>query len=85
MKPAQQIQAQHDQDDSMSNWNPIDTAPKDGTPVRLMCESQPSYGEHLMKWSKRNKRWECKVFAIMRAVTGWWDEAAAPPTHWQPA
>lgn len=62
---------------------PIESAPRDGTPVLLSAESKPEYGEHLMYWSVRSKRWECKVFAPLRSTTGWWDEAASPPTHFR--
>jgi hypothetical protein len=64
-------------------WMPITEAPRDGTPVILQAETNPEYGEHLMYWSLRNKRWECKVFTVMRATTGWWDEACNPPTHFR--
>jgi len=65
-------------------WQPIKTAPRDGTPVRLKCDARPDFGEHCMAWSRRN-RWEGRAFAICRSVATWWDEAAPQPTHWQPS
>ncbi|WP_194723941.1 hypothetical protein [Noviherbaspirillum malthae] len=50
------------------DWMPIVDAPLDGTPVILRAETNPEYGEHLMRWSKRNKRWECKVYVEIRKI-----------------
>jgi hypothetical protein len=66
-------------------WQPIETAPKDGSPVFLKCATRPDYGEHLMWWEKTAKRWQTWLFAPARKVIGWWDEAAEPPTHWRSA
>jgi hypothetical protein len=62
---------------------PISEAPRDGTLVLLSADTNPEYGEHLMYWSQKNKRWECKVFAPLRVTTGWWDEECNPPTHYR--
>ncbi len=62
----------------------IAEAPMDGTFVYLRCDTHPEYGEHLMCWSRLNKRWECQLFAPMGARIGWWDETCEPPTHFRP-
>jgi hypothetical protein len=31
----------------MSEWQPIKTAPKDGTPIRVLLESTVAYEEHI--------------------------------------
>jgi hypothetical protein len=67
----------------MSAWQPIETAPKDGTPVRLKCEAHPEFGEHLMWWEAKSERWECDLYAPMRKVRAWWDLEQPQPTHWK--
>lgn len=64
------------------DWQAIESAPRDGTPVQLKCETHPEYGEHLMYWDARRRRWAGYAFAVMRRVDTWWDEEAAQPTHW---
>lgn len=64
-------------------WEPIASVPKDGTIVWLKCEHKPEYGNHLMEWSKRRKRWEGTVFAPCRRIKTWWDEDVEQPTHWK--
>ncbi len=61
------------------DWQPITTAPVDGTPIVLKCESRPDFGSHVMAWSQRRKRWEGEAFAMVRVVPTWWDEAAEQP------
>lgn len=64
-------------------WQPIETAPRDGTVVRLKCAARPEFGEHAMKWSQFRMRWEGVIFAPMRRIYIWWDEKAEQPTHWR--
>ncbi len=64
-------------------WNLIASAPKDGTPVFLLCEHKPEYGHHIMWWAKKKKRWEGVVWAPCRKIKTWWDEDAEQPTHWK--
>jgi hypothetical protein len=63
-------------------WRPIETAPKDGTP--LLLKSQTYEPGEIFWWAKRRKRWECQLFAVARTVPGWWSEDDEQPTHWQP-
>ena len=67
----------------MTSWHPIETAPRDGTIIRLKCAAHPEYGEHAMYWDSPAQRWEGMAFAPARAVKTWWDEAAEQPTHWK--
>ncbi len=64
-------------------WQPIETAPKDGTPIRLKCELRPDFGEHLLYWDGRNKRWAGYDFTAMGSRDTWWDESQPQPTHWR--
>lgn len=63
------------------DWQPIETAPKDGRAVFL--KSPQHAPRHVFRWSGKNRRWECKIYAIARAVDGWWDTDAQQPTHWR--
>lgn len=67
----------------LTSYNLIESAPRDGTPVILVCESHPEFGAHVMAWSKANNRWEGWAFAIARRVKTWWDVAQPQPTHWK--
>lgn len=69
----------------LSNFEPIESAPLDGTKVIVACEGHPEFGAHLMGWSKIHRRWEGWAFALMRKVPTWWDESQPQPTHWKPA
>lgn len=68
----------------LSTFFPIDTAPRDGTPVILICDTHPEFGAHVMAWSKSRKRWEGWALALVRKVRTWWDESQPQPTHWKP-
>jgi hypothetical protein len=69
---------------SDSEWLPIETAPRDGTVVKLMCESSPTTGVQVMYWSEKNRRWEGMAFTVMRPVRVHWNETGDQPTHWMP-
>lgn len=66
-------------------WRKIESAPRDGTPIRLKCEPRPEFGEHLMWWEPEAERWAGYALALACRVDTWWDEAAEQPTHWAPA
>ena len=77
-----------------SNWQPIETAPKDGTRVRLWQPGNPGWSEdgYFYKW-KRLEEWR-SVRAIPHAGRGpsgsgeqaetVWKPQVLTPTHWQP-
>lgn len=68
----------------LSDFEPIETAPRDGTKVLVACDAHPEFGAHLMGWSKARTRWEGWAFALMRKVPTLWDEVQPQPTHWKP-
>ena len=68
---------------NMSDFAPIESAPRDGTKVIVACEGHPEFGVHVMGWSSANRRWEGQVFALMRKVPTWWDESQPQPTHFK--
>ncbi|MBV7542209.1 hypothetical protein [Acidovorax sp. sic0104] len=61
----------------LNEFEPIERAPRDGTPVILACEGHPEFGSQLMAWSGANRRWEGHAFALLRKVPSWWDGNAA--------
>lgn len=73
----------------MSNWQPIETAPKDGTRVLLWCAAERV--AHIAKWyTERIERWErVDNDTQVRRVedTGFWSyegDRGWNWTHWQP-
>lgn len=57
-------------------WQPIETAPKDGSPVVALCDNAPCrilFQEGVWIWFKR-----------ARSVDGGWEWAKVEPTHWLP-
>ena len=69
----------------LSDFEPIESAPQDGTPVILACDAHPEFGAHVMAWSTANKRWEGWAFGVVRKVKTWWDVGQPQPTHWKAA
>lgn len=67
-----------------SVWQPIKTAPRDGTLVHLRC---PKYGEvrALWHWDVCNERWATSIHGVMGIVRACWDEHAQQPTEWKSA
>lgn len=63
-------------------WQPIFTAPKDGSIVRLR-DSRHVYN-CAMAWNKRRKRWEGMAFSTMGSTKTWWDEGFIAIHEWQP-
>lgn len=66
-------------------FNPIDTAPRDGTAVYVLREDRPLWGSHLLGWNPKSKRWEGMSFATMGPLKIFWDTKLVQPTHWLPA
>ncbi len=65
------------------NWQPIETAPKDGTLVLLRnAEHAPMQA---LGWNRQTKRWEGKAFTALGVRRVVWDEESAPPTEWRAA
>ena len=56
----------------MSEWQPIETAPKDGTCVMTYTDGLDPIFEQLPMYWDRDKGWVCCVGYDMM------------PTHWQP-
>lgn len=57
----------------MADWQPIETAPKDGTRVLLHTPDTHRYSPVLGSWSDFEERWE-----------EWGDYYPCYPTHWMP-
>lgn len=66
----------------MNNWQPISTAPKDGTLIRLRS---PKHGtvNALWEWDEVNQRWVTQIAGVMGWIRACWDEAAQQPSEWQ--
>lgn len=63
----------------MTDWRPIETAPKDGTIIFCACEGQFS----LAAWDSYCARWLAKVNGES-ARDYYGDEVAVEPDHWMP-
>ena len=76
---------------AMSEWQPIETAPKDGTPV-IIWQADGHHFEHRKSWrttpSAPIKYFDDQRYAIgyWRPWGGWGNRNAADvrPTHWRP-
>lgn len=74
--------------DAPEGYRPIDTAPRDGTPVQLWAEDADVNGA-VMKWNPtgRNAVFQPDVDGIWELLGGGmtWSEARGfGPTHWRP-
>lgn len=75
----------------MSEWKPIETAPRDGTVVQITAfeSNGEPYEIHTMQWGHIQKNW---LFAPGQ-VGMWvsppgdytWREGDGGPTHWRPS
>jgi uncharacterized protein DUF551 len=74
----------------MSEWQPIETAPKDGTAILV-------YGPELLRETNGNcavVRWDASGYATEQSSIKWWvvsdgkfgpyDLRGPSPTHWMP-
>lgn len=62
------------------NWQPIKTAPKDGTRVLLWCDETPRIV--VSEWAKFDE-WQGWVFSD-EALADIQPEGPSCPTHWMP-
>jgi hypothetical protein len=67
----------------VSAWQSIETAPKDGSLVRLR-NAEFYRPDLLWEWSKRRRQWETVLFAPARKVRAAWATEQGAPTHWLP-
>ncbi len=84
----------------MSEWQPIETAPKDGTPVDLWVSSEAAelvsfYCNGLDRFNRKSRKREGRVTAMCwehrGPNKGWYSVGGLPgfamtcePTHWMP-
>ena len=64
----------------MTIWHPIETAPKDGSIVRLRDEKR--LYSCAMEWNAHDKRWEGVAYAILGPVKTTWDESFVAIHEW---
>jgi hypothetical protein len=64
----------------MSNWQPIETAPKDGTPILITrpTKFKVEEGWHVVRWEDDEDWWVCHDGKFDTMLRG------NEPTHWQP-
>lgn len=62
------------------NWQPIATAPKDGSIVRLR-DAQGQYN-CVMYWDKREKLWVGTSYGMLGSSRTYWDEDFCAIAEW---
>lgn len=72
----------------MSEWKPIETAPRDGTPI-LVFDVSPHYGSEPRGCTIMVVRFTAFHPSDYRAPGGYWDAPYGPcraddPRHWMP-
>lgn len=72
----------------MTNWKPIDTAPKDGTTVYLWAD-RPGRWPEVCSWWSRERIAADTGWALDDCNSGWFREKDETdeypsPTHWKP-
>lgn len=65
------------------NWQPIETAPLDGTIVHLRSPRHQRVS-NVMFWNPSHKRWEGRALTAMGPVRICWDQSEEQPTEWAP-
>lgn len=65
----------------MSGWQPIETAPRDGTRIRV--KRPPAVG--LSHCPEEGEDWWHQPIPLLRLGGGWWHSSSVQqPTHWMP-
>jgi len=67
----------------MSNWQPIETAPKDGTPILLALRA-PWSRIALARWFEPWRNWQEGEHLPDPNIDDFCGIGSAVPTHWQP-
>jgi hypothetical protein len=62
-------------------WQPIETAPKDGSIVQLRDERRVY--NCAMAWNKTRNQWEGMSFGVMGAAKTSWDESFVKIHEWR--
>lgn len=84
--------------DYCGTWRPIETAPKDGTPVLVMFRGLMVVAEFVPIWHADNKQWAVRIPPTQQEVRGTSVTQISPPsidgkpypgmwlgpTHWMP-
>lgn len=71
-------------------WQPIETAPKNGTKVLIVNDDGAmAVAHYIEQWNERSefvrKAKDGDVFRTVREEIGYWDtDTAYCPTHWMP-
>jgi hypothetical protein len=69
----------------MSDWQPIETAPRDGTRLILLCNGHPSLGRYIHREATTNGvRDEVHSFSGWVWAGGFLSHGKPEPTHWLP-
>ena len=64
-----------------TNWQPIKTAPKDGTIIRLRDEKR--IHSSVMAWNKKRKQWEGMAYSMIGSAKTYWDESFVRVYEWR--
>ena len=66
---------------SLNTGQPIKTAPKDGTIIRLRDEKHMY--SCVMAWNKKRKQWKGMAYSMTGAVKTYWDESFVHVYEWR--
>lgn len=62
------------------SWQPIDTAPRDGTTVDVWCQYSDGSSGRIVDCCFKDGRW----VRLVGTRDAYWINYIVPPTHWQP-